>query len=61
MQVKLLSEAGQGGEQFGRDVIPHALEKGYNVTAHHFNGYWRVSIVTNHSALQHAADMTTSS
>lgn len=42
--MKLLKEASaQGkGEQFGRDVIPHALDNGYSVRAHHFGGYWRV-------------------
>ena len=42
LQVKLL-EGSATGDQFGRDVIPHALDKGYTVIAHHFDGYWRVS------------------
>ena len=49
LQVKLLAGASTG-DQFGRDVIPHALEKGYTVIAHHFDGYWRVSPARKHAA-----------
>lgn len=28
---------------FGYDVIPHALEDGLRIMAHHHPGYWRVS------------------
>ena len=28
---------------FGYDVIPHALEDGLRILAHHHPGYWRVS------------------
>lgn len=30
---------------FGHDVIPHALRDKLKVVAHHFTGYWRVSLI----------------
>ena len=33
----------QPDAHFGYDVIPHALEDGLRIMAHHHPGYWRVS------------------
>lgn len=45
MQVNLLrTESGDThSAHFGADVVPHALDSGLKVVAHHFDGYWRVS------------------
>ena len=50
MQVKLLrSDSGDtDSAHFGHDVIPSALKTGLKVVAHHFDGYWRVSVVYTH-------------
>ena len=51
-QVKLLEQnedrfgaKGSPDTHFGHDVIPHALRDKLKVVAHHFTGYWRVSLI----------------
>ena len=46
--TKLLDRHSAGNDtkpdaHFGYDVIPHALEDGLRIMAHHHPGYWRVS------------------
>ena len=48
--IKLLDRHSAGPDtkpdaHFGYDVIPHALEDGLRIMAHHHPGYWRVSIL----------------
>ena len=47
--IKLLDRHRAGTDtkpdaHFGYDVIPHALEDGLRIMAHHHPGYWRVSL-----------------
>ena len=51
-QVKLLEQnedrfgaKASPDTHFGHDVIPHALRDKLKVVAHHFTGYWRVSLI----------------
>ena len=51
-QVKLLEQnedrfgaKASPDTHFGHDVIPHALRDKLKVVAHHFKGYWRVSLI----------------
>ncbi|HEC79772.1 MAG TPA: glucose-1-phosphate adenylyltransferase [Firmicutes bacterium] len=40
--MKVVSECVEsGGYDFGKDVIPYMLEKGYSVYVYNFKGYWR--------------------
>ena len=47
--IKILDRQSAGTDtkpdaHFGYDVIPHALEDGLRIVAHHHPGYWRVSV-----------------